>query len=267
MQGGVTDELVHELMHCDGCRVIAASSIAQLGLQVSDIPALARKLGVQIVFEGTVREEGNRIRVTSRIVHADGFQLWSQRFDAAVDSSSLFTVQEQFASALVNRVRPQQSIIRSAEASAGPFLFSVYPAILKGEALLEEGTAADVQAALAKFREVTEIVPGFARPYCGIAQCYSWMALHDVLRSVDLVSLARNAAERAIELDNEMNESLAALGNVLALEWDWRAAEDSFRQATASGSHSVSNRQYAMLLTLLGRFDEAWLYLEKCTAD
>ncbi|AXC13482.1 Adenylate cyclase [Acidisarcina polymorpha] len=259
---GVTDELVHELMHCDGCRVIAASSIAQLGLQVPDIPALARKLGVQIVFEGTVREEGNRIRVTSRIVHADGFQLWSQRFDAAVDSSSLFTVQEQFASALVNRVRPQQSIIRSAEASAGPFLFSVYPAILKGEALLEEGTAADVQAALTKFREVTEIAPGFARPYCGIAQCYSWMALHDVLRSVDLVSLARHAAERAIELDSEMNESLAALGNVLALEWDWSAAEDSFRQATASGSHSVSNRQYAMLLTLLGRFDEAWLYLE-----
>jgi TolB-like protein/tetratricopeptide (TPR) repeat protein len=259
---GVTDELVHELMQCEGCRVIAASSIAQLGSQVSDIPALARKLGVQVVFEGTVREEGNRIRVTSRIVSADGFQLWSQRFDAEADSSSLFAVQEQFASALVNRVRPQQSIIRAAEASAGPVVLAIYPAILKAEALLEEGTASDIQAALAKFREVAQSAPGYARPHCGIAQCYCWMTLHGAARSVDLVSLARVAAERAMELDPEMIECLAAMGSVLTLEWNWSGAEASFQRATELRSHAASDRQYAMLLTILGRFDEAWLYLE-----
>ncbi len=260
--GGVTDELVHELMQCEGCRVVATSSIAQLGSQVLDIPALAQKLGVQIVFEGSVRVEGNRVRVTSRMVSADGFQLWSQRFDAEADSSSIFTMQEQFASALVNRVSPQQSIVRAAEASAGPVMLAIYPSLLKAEVLLEEGNESSVQAALAKFHEIAQIAHGFARPHCGIAQCYCWLAIHGASPSADLVALARTAAERAMELDPEMSQALAAYGSVLALEWDWSGAEIAFRQAMNLGFHASSARQYAMLLTLLGRFDEAWPYLQ-----
>lgn len=259
---GVTDELIHELMHCEGCRIVAASAIGQWGAPSADIPALAKKIGVQIVFEGTVREENNCIRVTVRIVNADGFQIWSQRFDADAGSSSLFTVQEQFASALVDRVRPQLSMVRAGEVSVGPAILAVYPALLKGEALLEEGTAADVQAALTKFREVTQMAPEYARPYCGIARCYCWMALHGAPQSAKLVSLARAAAERAVELDPAMSESLAAMGCVLALAWDWSSAETNFQRAVELVSHAASDRQYAMLLTTLGRFDEAWLYLE-----
>ncbi len=259
---GVTDELVHELMQSAGCRVVSASSIAQLEAQASDVPALARKLGVQVVFEGTVREEGNRVRVTARIVNADGFQLWSQRFDAEANSTNLFTVQEQFASALVSRVRPQQSIVRAAEAAAGPVIFSVYPTILKGEALLEEGTTADVQSALARFRDVTLIAPGYARPYTGIAQCHIWTAIHGAPQSAELVARARAAAERALEIDPEMIEAHAAIGCVQALEWNWKDAEASFQRALELGSNPTSNRQFSMFLTMLGRFDEAWLYLE-----
>ncbi len=259
---GVTDELVHELMQSAGCRVVSASSIAQLEAQASDVPALARKLGVQVVFEGTVREEGTRVRVTARIVNADGFQLWSQRFDAEANSTNLFTVQEQFASALVSRVRPQQSIVRAAEAAAGPVIFSVYPTILKGEALLEEGTTADVQSALARFRDVTMIAPGYARPYTGIAQCHIWTAIHGAPQSAELVARARAAAERALEIDPEMIEAHAAMGCVQALEWNWKDAEASFQRALELGSNPTSNRQFSMFLTMLGRFDEAWLYLE-----
>jgi len=260
---GVTDELVHELMQCEGCRVVATSSIAQLSSQVPDIPALARKLGVQIIFEGSVRVEGNRIRVTSRIVSADGFQLWSQRFDAEADASSMFAVQEEFASALVNRVRPQQSIVRTAEATAGPVMLAVYPSLLKAEALLEEGNESDVLAALTKFSEVAQIAHGFARPHYGIAQCYCWLAVHGTLQVIDLVSLAKTASERAVELDPEMSEALAAVGCVLALEWNWNGAEANFSQAMKLGIHATSARQYAMFLTLLGRFDEAWPHLQR----
>ncbi|QHN02819.1 hypothetical protein FTO74_05095 [Granulicella sp. WH15] len=259
---GVTDELIHELMQSEGCRVVSANSIAHLGAQSSDVPALARKLGVQILLEGTVREEGNQVRVTARIVNADGFQLWSQRFDAEADSSSLFTVQEQFASALVSRVRPQQSIVRSSEATAGPIILTVYPLILKAESLLEEGTIADVQAALSRFREVTQIAPGYARPFCGIAHCYVWMALHGAPESATLASHARAAAERSLELDPQMMEASTAMGSAQALAWKWKEAEASFQRAVEQGSHTTCDRQYAMLLTLLGRFDEAWLYLE-----
>ncbi len=104
---GVTDELIHEIAQSDGCRVLSAHSVAHADSQSLDIPSLARNLGVQVVFEGTVREIGNRIRVAARVISADGFQLWSQRLDAEADSSNLLVLQEQFASALVSRVRPQ----------------------------------------------------------------------------------------------------------------------------------------------------------------
>jgi TolB-like protein len=157
---GVTDELVHELMQCDGVRVVATSSTAQLGSQAQDISSLAQRLGVRIIFEGSVRLEGTRVRVTSRVVSADGFQLWSQRFDAEAVPSSFFDVQEQFASALVNRVRPRQSIIRSGEVSAGPIVLSLYPSLLKAEVWLEEGNESDVQCALAKFQEIAQATNG-----------------------------------------------------------------------------------------------------------
>jgi tetratricopeptide (TPR) repeat protein len=138
---------------------------------------------------------------------------------------------------------------------------SVYPAMLKAEALLEEGSEPDVQAALAKFHEVAQIARGLARPLCGIAQCYCSTAIHGASRSADLVSLARIAAERAIELDPGIGQSHAAAGSVLALEWDWSGAETTFERAIELGLHAASARQYAMLLTALGRFDEAWLHL------
>ena len=259
---GVTDELIHELMQSEGCRVVSASSVTRSGLEPVDVPALARKLGVQVVFEGTVREEGSLVRVTARIVNADGFQIWSQRLDAEVDLSSQFAVQEQFASALVSRVRPQQSNIRAARASVGPSALNVLPSIYKGEALLEEGTPADTHAAIAKFREVTVTASGYGRPYCGIAQGNIWLALHGAVQSTNLVAQARAAAQRALDIDPHMVEAIASMGSVEASEWNWRAAEASFQRAIESGSNATAERQYAMLLTILGRFDEAWLYLE-----
>jgi TolB-like protein/tetratricopeptide (TPR) repeat protein len=260
---GVTDELVHELMQCEGVRVVATSSIAQSGSQAQDISALAQKLGVRIIFEGSVRLEGARVRVTSRMVSADGFQLWSQRFDAEAVPSSFFDVQEQFASALVNRVRPTQSIIRSGEASVGPVVLSHYPSLLKAEVWLEQGNESDVQCALTKFREIAQATKGYARPLYGVAQCYCWITLCGAPPSPGMVSLARNASEQAVELDPESSEALATKGSALALAWDWGGAEEAFRQAAKLGFCVSSARQFAMFLTLLGRFDDAWPYLHR----
>jgi TolB-like protein/Tfp pilus assembly protein PilF len=260
---GVTDELVHELMQCEGFRVVATSSIAQMGSQAQDISSLAQRLGVRIIFEGSVRLEGARVRVTSRMVSADGFQLWSQRFDAEAVPSSFFDVQEQFASALVNRVRPRQSIIRHGEASVGSVVLSLYPSLLKAEVWLEEGNESDVQCALAKFREISQAVKVYARPLYGIAHCYCWMTLCGAPPSADMLSLARNASEQAVELDPESSEALAIKGSVLALAWDWTGAEEAFRQAVKLGFSAASARQFATFLTLLGRFDDAWPYLDK----
>jgi TolB-like protein len=77
----IIDELIHKIGRTEGLRVSAASSIAPLVAQDLDLPSVARKLDVQIVFEGTVREDNDQLRITSRVVNADGFLIWSERFE------------------------------------------------------------------------------------------------------------------------------------------------------------------------------------------
>jgi TolB-like protein len=100
----ITDELIHELVRTDGLRVIAASSVIA---QPRDIPAIAQKLDVQVVFDGTVRQNQNQLLVMSRIINAEGFQIWSERFEAEADPHELFKLSEKIVSALVSCIRPR----------------------------------------------------------------------------------------------------------------------------------------------------------------
>jgi TolB-like protein len=109
----ITDDLIHELVRTDGIRVTAASSIAPLVAKAIDIRSLAQELDVQIVFEGTVRDDNNLLRITSRIVDpVDGFQIWSERIETEPDLQDLSTISERIASSLVSRIRPTNGRLR-----------------------------------------------------------------------------------------------------------------------------------------------------------
>jgi len=259
----ITDELIHELVRTDGLRVTASSSVAPLITQDLDLPSLARKLDVQIVFEGTVHEDNNQLRITSRVVKADGFQIWSERFETEPDPQSLYKISERIVSALISRIRPELSLIRKQKVSAGTSLLSVYPLVLAAEALLDEGTLANTQLALSKFQEATEIEPNYARPVCGIALCYCEMALRGMPNSAAAVSRAKQAAQRAAKLDPQMISVVACTACALALAWKWNDAEKWFQRALGLGESAGTYRQYALFLAALGRFDEAWNYLQQ----
>jgi TolB-like protein len=259
----ITDELLHGLGRTDGVRVSSASSVVSLVARGLDVPSLARKLHVQIVFEGTVREDNNQLRITSRVVNADGFQIWSERFETERDPQGLFKISETIASALVSRIRPEQSLIRQQQASVGASMFAIYPLVLGAEALLDEGTFTDTQTALSKFQEAAELEPNYARPVCGIARCYCEMALLGMPNSAAALSSAKQAMHRTARLDSQMILVPARMGCVLALAWNWSDAEKCFRQALSLGEHAGTYREYSLFLTALGRFDEAWNYLQR----
>ena len=104
----ITDELIHELVRTDGIRVTATSSVAPLVAKAMDICSLARQLDVHVVFEGTVRQDDNLLRITSRAVDAaDGFQIWSERIETEPDLRGVPAVSERIAASLVSRIRPQ----------------------------------------------------------------------------------------------------------------------------------------------------------------
>jgi tetratricopeptide (TPR) repeat protein len=117
--------------------------------------------------------------------------------------------------------------------------------------------------ALSKFQEVAESEPNYARPLCGIAQCYCEMALRGMPNSAASISRAKQAAQRAATLDPQMILVPASMGTVLALAWKWSDAEKSFEEALVLGEHAGTYRQYALFLAAIGRFDEAWNYVQR----
>jgi TolB-like protein len=254
---GLTDELIHSLSRADGIRVIARPSAPQLVEAPQDIPSLSQKYGLSTLIEGTVREDFDRLRITVRVLGSDGFQLSSHRFDTEANGKALAQVQERIASAFVSRARPEQSRVRRKKAAPSALTMAVYPLVLHAETLLDEGSASDLPASLAKFQEAREVAPAYARAWCGISHCNLEMALRGASPSRMLVSIARQAALRAIELDPDMIESYSCLGGAQALEWDWINAEKSFLHGMDLGMHASAARRYGLFLTALGRFDEA----------
>jgi TolB-like protein len=260
---GIAEELNHQLMHTEGCRVTATSPLCQSSSDVPDIPSLAQKVGVHIVFQGAVRNEDGRLRVTARLIAANGFQLWSQMFEVMSNRHSLFKITEQIASALISRTRPQESRVQMPKGSQRGSLPHIYPAVLTAEAMIDECVMVDMRLPLARFQEIIRVVPRHARAHYGIAQCHYEMAVSGIAGSVDAVSRAKSATLRALELEPEMIGAHSCLGSVLALEWNWSAAEKSFEHSLSLGSDGISFRQFALFLTALGRFDEAWHYLDR----
>ena len=259
---GVTEELIHSLSRAEGIRVIARPSAPQLIEAPQDIPTLSQKFGLSTVIEGTVREDYNRLRITARVLGSDGFQMSSHRFDTEANEETLAQVQEQIATAFVSRSRPEQSRVRQRKAAPSALTLAVYPLVLHAETLLDEGSASDLPASLLKFQEAKELAPAYARPWCGISHCNLEMALRGASPSSTLVSIAKEAALRAIELDPEMIESYSCLGGAQALAWEWEDAEKSFLHGESLGLHTNASRRYALFLTALGRFDEASHRLE-----
>jgi TolB-like protein len=259
---GLTEELIHNLSRAEGIRVIARPSTPQLVEAPQDIPSLSQKFGLSTVIEGTVREDYNRLRITARVLGSDGFQMSSHRFDTEANEETLGQVQEQIATAFVSRARPEESRVRRRKAAPSALTMAVYPLVLHAETLLDEGTASDLPASLLKFQEAKELAPAYARSYCGISHCNLEMALRGARPSSPLVSIARDAALRAIELDPEMIESYSCLGGAQALAWEWENAENSFLHGENLGLHANASRRHALFLTALGRFDEASHRLE-----
>jgi tetratricopeptide (TPR) repeat protein len=129
--------------------------------------------------------------------------------------------------------------------------------------LIDEGTERAILSALAKWQEAIKIDPDDSTALCGLSQCYCEIALRGIPQSSAAISHANQAAERASQLDSDLPIVLACRGTGYALSWNWREAETCFKQALEFGDNPGMYRQYAVCLAGLGRFREAWAFIQK----
>ena len=258
---GITDDLLHRLVHAPGVRVVSDTGHRS----VSHAPNSLRdneELQAQIILDGTVRSEHNRLRVSARVSTARGLLLWSQRFDAATDEDSLLKLHDAVATALLSRIAPRASIVRRYLGTPTQTLYQFYSRALAAESLLEEGTVLTISDSLKKFEELVLEAPEYGRLHCGIAQCCMALAQRGAPSSRELVLKAGEACKRAIAIDPDAIDAHSTMGCILAQEWKWESAEESFRKALALGDQHAAHRQFAQFLLIHSRFDESWKHFQ-----
>ncbi|MDF1502160.1 tetratricopeptide repeat protein, partial [Roseisolibacter sp. H3M3-2] len=251
---GIGEEVTATLARVEGLRVAARSAAFALRGHADDVREVGRRLGVTAVVEGSVQRDGERLRVTASLVNvADGFQLWSARFDRA--AGDVFALQEEIARAVAQALRVR--LVEGARRAAPDA--RAYELYLQGRYAWYRRTEEGLRTAARYFEQAAALAPGYPQAHAGLADAYAVLGFYDYLPPADAFPRAEAAARRAIALDSSLAAPHATLGYAaLYHRWDVAAGEAAFRRAVAlDPDNSTAHQWYGNLLTAAGRFDEA----------
>jgi TolB-like protein len=253
---GLTDELIYALGRAQGLRVTSRAVAFQAHDQGWTVPALARELGVDAVLQGTVRRQEGMLRVTVEVSNPKGFVVWSDRFDAP-DHEHL-RLQERIAATVLSRVRLDTSAMRASRIAPGPVALEAHARIYRARQLLDQQTPTALYEAQEIFLRVAEGAADYARGHSGVADCQCDLFRLGLIDHAEAKATADAAVRRALEIDPQSMEALAARATVAAwLDRDAVAAEADFGRALRLGDHARAARLYGVFLTIFDRQEEA----------
>ena len=256
---GMAEEIINALAHLDGLRVVARTSSFAFKDKHQDIRKIGDALDVQTLLEGSVRKAGDRLRITAQLINvADGYHLWSERFDRMLED--VFTIQDEISMAIVDKLKVEllggerEGILKKYTDN-----LDAYNAYLKGLNQWNRLTADGYEQSLQCYQEAIRLDDEFAPAYAQLAIWHLSQAFWGTLSPVDALPVAIEMAERALAIDDTISEAHGFIGVVHAFfERDQQAGELSLRRAVELGPNiAVNYSNLAALLTAQGRYDEA----------
>jgi serine/threonine-protein kinase len=261
---GLTEELINALAGLPGLRVTARSSAFAFRGKNLDIREIGAKLNVEHILEGSVRSSGNRVRVMAQVVNAaDGYQLWSARYDR--EMRDVLDIQDEISRSIVDTLRVRlakdASLVRSHTQS--PEAFSLY---LRGRHYHEKHTPEGYARARQCYERAIAADPKYTLALLGLADFYLQNAFYGFQYPKEALASAKEAATRALEMDDSLPEGHALLGTMLGIaDCDWRAAQSAFQRALELDPNSpfVLFRYANFYLWPQGRVEEATALVER----
>jgi TolB-like protein/DNA-binding winged helix-turn-helix (wHTH) protein/Tfp pilus assembly protein PilF len=259
---GMTEELITQLGGLDPehLGVIARTSAMQYKGAHKDIAQIARELGANYLLEGSIRGSKERIRVTAQLIASgDQSHIWAQNFDR--DASDVLRLQSEVARAIAEKIQlalPQATASRLTRSpSLNP---EAHEAFLEGLNAENQRTKQSFERAIAAFDRAISLEPQYAMAYAELSRTYSLATVVGLGSSTDMMTNARNAAIKAIQIDDYLATAHTTLGFIHAhFEFDWSAAEKEFRRGIELNASDASAHLFYSnsLLSPLGRHDEA----------
>jgi serine/threonine-protein kinase len=253
---GLSEELIAALAQISGLKVIGRSSSFRFKDRKDEPKLIAEKLGVSTLLEGTVRKQGDRVRIVAQLVNAaDGIQLWTQTFDREL--KDIFAVQEEIATAVAESLKVTLLGSDSSQRSA-PTNVGAHNAYLQGHFHLQRRNLEDYRKAVGYFDEAIRLDSEYALAYAERAEAWTFIGDFTGQRPT-MYPKARNDAEKAVAIAPALAEARAALGFVRCFV-DWKFAEglaELKRAKELSPANPTANDLLARMIVYLGRFDEA----------
>jgi TolB-like protein/DNA-binding winged helix-turn-helix (wHTH) protein len=267
---GLTEQLIDDLAKVPRLEVIGRSSAFQFKGKSDDIRDVGRTLGVANVLEGSVRREGNHVRITAELIKADdGFQLWSQTYDWEIDD--IFAVQDEIALSATQALQVKLlgsngQPVASNPRSANP---EAYQAYLQAEYFSERGPSKEgFGKALAYADAAIKLDEKYAPAWALRASVQNMMAESGLVDPAEGFRNARENAGRAVALDPNLASAYVALAATqISSDWDWDAANISITKAAALEPGNVEVlRMSSYLSRILGNLDQAIKLYEQAVA-
>src|SRR5438132_8849191 len=256
---GIAEELLGALAKVGGLRVAARRSSFWFKDREAELSEIATKLNVEHVIEGSVRRDGNRVRITAELIDAcDGFTIWSETYER--EMHGIFALQDEITRSIVDTLKLKLEI------SPPPVSRSTdaYDAYLEGLFYSDKSTEEALRRSLEFFERALKKDPQLSRAWTGIAKSWLWLA-DAYVPPLEAYPKVREAAVRALHLnDDDADAQLYLAESRRILDWDLDGAEAEFNRAVEIDSNSTpSNYFFAALYAARGEREKGLAYLRR----
>ncbi len=247
---GLSEDLTTALARLQGLQVASRTSAFRFRGGNTDIREIGRQLNVEAVLEGSVRRSGKRLRITAELISvADGYHLWSERYDREI--TDIFEIQDEITAAIVKTLEPTLAGQQSALPRRHSENIAAYELYLKGRALWSLRSESNLRASIECFRAAIDLDPDYALAYTGLADSFSVLAFYGYIPASEGRGPAEAAIKKAIALSPDLPDTHLSLGlSAIAFSAQLAGAEPHIRKAVELDPRSsVAHAHYGLFLS------------------
>jgi serine/threonine-protein kinase len=256
---GMTEEIINALANIEGLKVIARTSAFSFKGKNEDIREIGQKLDVETLLQGSIRKDGNRLRITAQLINvSDGSHLWSETYNR--DLEGVFAIQDEISLSIAANLKVKLLGEEKAVIVKRPTEnLEAYNLYLKGGYYHAMLTPEGLHKAMKFYEQALQKDPNFALAYVGMASAHRHLPFFGGGTPSEAFPRAIEYANKALEIDNAIALAYIILGDIsMYYDWDWEASERYYEKAlqlNPNNADALSN--YSNLLTHTGRIDEA----------
>ncbi len=265
LSDGMTETIIGSLSQLPNLNVKARSSVFRYKGRETNLLTIGKELNVQAILTGRVVERGEDLTLYLSLVDAGNENnLWSRQYNRKLPN--LVTLQTEIVRDVAAHLRTKLSGADERKLAVNyTENVEAYQLYLKGRYHVLKITLPETQIGISYFEQAIELDPNYALAYVGLADAYLSLALGGEIAPTELFPKAKAAANRAIEIDDQLAEAHAALGNILFFyDWDFKEAENQTKRALELNPSSTDVRlDYAAILSNTGRHIEGLAEAER----